>query len=427
MAAGSRHWRHCALAALLGLIPAGSAWSAASCAQGVLEDLGWRIDAADIDAPTVYGGPVCERADLRQAQAAGDLRVQLPRQWSADQRQAWLSQLFDEPATVCAYAFRLGAATRRATTALQDNDGFRFSALQLGWIGFGAGGAQAKGWERFRSFGRGYQPAEANSAALQTFYDGRVRAECGVGRQVAQLATQRELYGDDAFDREFSADELSIGTFLTLHETDSILLGRHAGEFLADGKAKKTALRGRQAFVGTPGFIEHVFERKYLDDINNQAENFVVVDVSDAAARALRRHEGFAYYDQINRRIWSLAQRMPGPGPRRFERLLIERDPIWRREVPAEQQPLLKELDALLDDPFYQGFLIYVHPRGIRPIGYHIARLLDRNPRTPFAIELGLHNLHTTLYRRWIDAQLRQCGAAPVLHVIQPYSQAEKR
>ncbi len=413
MAAGSRRWHRCALAALLGLIPATSAWSAASCAQGVLEDLGWQVDAADIAAPVVHGGPVCERADLRQAQSAGDLRVQLPRQWSAAQRQAWLPTLFDDPATVCAYAFQLGAATRRATTALQDNDGFRFSALQLGWIGFGAGGAQAKGWERFRSFGRGYQPAEANSAALQTFYEGRVRAECGVGRQVAQLATQRELYGDAAFDREFSADELSIGTFLTLQETDSILLGRHAGEFLADGKAKQTALRGRQAFVGTPGFIEHVFERKYLDDINNQAENFVVVDVSDAAARALREHEGFAYYDQINRRIWALAQRMPGPGPRRFERLLIERDPIWRREVPAEQQPLLKELDALLDDPFYQGFLIYVHPRGIRPIGYHIARLLDRNPRTPFAIELGLHNLHTTLYRRWIDARLRQCDSPP--------------
>ncbi|MEN5221495.1 hypothetical protein [Stenotrophomonas sp. TWI602] len=413
MAAGSRRWHRCALAALLGLIPATSAWSAASCAQGVLEDLGWQVDAADIAAPVVHGGPVCERADLRQAQSSGDLRVQLPRQWSAAQRQAWLPTLFDDPATVCAYAFQLGAATRRATTALQDNDGFRFSALQLGWIGFGAGGAQAKGWERFRSFGRGYQPAEANSAALQTFYEGRVRAECGVGRQVAQLATQRELYGDAAFDREFSADELSIGTFLTLHETDSILLGRHAGEFLADGNAKQTALRGRQAFVGTPGFIEHVFERKYLDDINNQAENFVVVDVSDAAARALREHEGFAYYDQINRRIWALAQRMPGPGPRRFERLLIERDPIWRREVPAEQQPLLKELDALLDDPFYQGFLIYVHPRGIRPIGYHIARLLDRNPRTPFAIELGLHNLHTTLYRRWIDARLRQCDSPP--------------
>ncbi|MEG2981873.1 MAG: hypothetical protein RR831_20470, partial [Stenotrophomonas sp.] len=188
-------------------------------------------------------------------------------------------------------------------------------------------GAQAQGWQRFRSFGRGYQPAGRNSVALQHFYDGRVRSECGVGRQVAQLATQRELYGDAAFDAEFSPGELSIGTFLTLHDTDSILLGRHAGAFFADGKAVKTAQLGRQAFVGAPGFIEHVFDKRYLDDINNQAENFVVVDVSDAAAEALRAHGGFAHYDTVNRQIWALAQRMPGPGPGRFERLLIERDP----------------------------------------------------------------------------------------------------
>ncbi|MNK28519.1 hypothetical protein D3C87_468950 [compost metagenome] len=385
----------------------------APCTQPLLEELGWRISLAPLERAQVHAGPVCERASLAQAQQAGDLRVQLPTQWDRDTRTRFLATLLDDPGTVCAYAFRLGQATRRATTQLQDNPGYRFSALQLGWIGFGARGARAQGWARFRSFGRGYQPATRNSEALQHFYDGRVRSECGVGRQVAQLATQRELYGDAAFDAEFSAGELSIGTFLTLHDTDSILLGRHAGDFLADGKAVKTARRGRQAFVGAPGFIEHVFDTTYLDDINNQAENFVVVDVSDAAARALRAHDGFAYYDALNRRIWSLARRMPGPGPRRFERLLVDRDPVWRKGLPAEQQPLLAELDALLDDPFYQGFVIYVHPRGIRPVGYHIARLLDRNPRTPFAFELGLHNLHTTLYRRWIDARLRQCDSPP--------------
>ena len=67
-------------------------------------------------------------------------------------------------------------------------------------------------------------------------------------------------------------------------------------------------------------------------------------------------------------------------------------------------------MDQLLDDPFYQQFVIYVHPRGIRPIGYHVARLLDRNPRTPFSIDLAVHNLHTTLYRRWREAQLRLRG-----------------
>jgi hypothetical protein len=398
---------------LAGIAAASAAPATPGCTQQLLEELGWRFSDAPVSVPAVHGGPVCERADLRQAQQAGDLRVQLPQGWDAARRADFMTALLDDPGTLCAYAFRLGQATRRATTQLQDNPGYRFSALQLGWIGFGARGAQAQGWQRFRSFGRGYQPAGSNSVALQHFYDGRVRSECGVGRQVAQLATQRELYGDAAFDAEFSPAEVSIGTFLTLHETDSILLGRHAGAFLADGKAVKTSRLGRQAFVGAPGFIEHVFDRQYLDDINNQAENFVVVDVSDAAARALRAHDGFAHYDAINRQIWALAQRMPGPGPRRFERLLAERDPVWRNDLPSEQKPLLAELDALLDDPFYQGFVIYVHPRGIRPVGYHIARLLDRNPRTPFAFELGLHNLHTTLFRRWIDARLRQCDSPP--------------
>ncbi len=400
--------------------PAALAADAPVCLQSLLERLGWRLETADVTTPRLHGGPVCDREDLRQAQTAGDLRAQLPRGWPAARREQFLRALLDDPATVCAYAFELGQATRRAATRLQDNPGYRFSGLQLGWIGFGAGGARAQGWEGFRSLGRGYQPAGRNSAALQAFYDGRVRSECGVGRQVAQLATQRELYGDTAFDAAFRPGELSIGTFLTLHDTDSILLGRHAGEYLADGKAVRTARRGRQAFVGAPGFIEHVFDRQYLDDINNQAENFVIVQVSAAAGDALRAHGGFAHYDRINRRIWELASQIPGPGPRRFERLLYERDPVLRAAVPPRQQPLLAELDALLDDPFYQGFVIYVHPRGIRPVGYHVARLLDRNPRTPFAVELGLHNLHTTLYHRWIETQLRQCVAAT-------HSQPEQR
>jgi hypothetical protein len=421
----SRRRAHAAGAALALLLcvgsAAGSEAGAGQCLQRLLERLGWQISIAAIDAPRVHAGPVCERADLRQAQAAGDLRVELPRAWAADQRQRFLQTLVDDPATVCAYAFVLGEATRRAATRLQDNPGYRFSALQLGWIGFGVGGSRAQGWEGFRSLGRGYQPAGRNSVALQAFYDGRVRSECGVGRQVAQLATQRELYGDAAFDTAFTPGELSIGTFLTLHNTDSILLGHHAGEFLADGKAVRTAERGRQAFMGAPGFIEHVFDRVTLDDINNQAENFVIVDVSAAAADALRTHGGFAHYDRVNHRIWELASRMPGPGLRRFERLLAERDPELRAALPADQQPLLAELDRLLDDPFYREFVIYVHPRGIRPVGYYIARLLDRNPRTPFAFELGLHNLHTTLYRRWIDTQLRQCAAAST------YPQTEQR
>lgn len=381
------------------------------CTQGLLQRLGWRFEDAGLRAPQVHKGPVCTRSSLAAAQAAGDLRVRWPADLPAGERQALLQQLLEDPATVCAYAFELGAATRRATSALQGNATFRFSGPQLGWIGFGLRGAPTQGWQRTRSFGRGFVPSAGNSHALQAFYSGAVRAECGVGRQVAQLATQRELYGDAAFDTEFAADELSIGTFLALHATDSILLGAHAGEFFADGKAVRTSAMGRQAFVGVPGFIEHVYDNGTLDDLSNQAENFVVVTVGEGAAQALAQHGGLAWYDQRNAELWKLAQDIPRIGQRYFERLLFERDPQLRARLAPRYHDTLARMDQLLDDPFYQQFVIYVHPRGIRPIGYHVARLLDRNPRTPFSIDLAVHNLHTTLYRRWREAQLRHCAA----------------
>ncbi|WP_439450715.1 hypothetical protein [Stenotrophomonas sp. ATs4] len=381
------------------------------CTQGLLQRLGWRFDETALSAPKVHGGPVCTRASLAEAQAAGDLRVQWPADMPTAARQMLLQALLDDPATVCAYAFQLGAATQRAASALQGNASFRFSGPQLGWIGFGLPGSRAQGWQRTRSFGRGFVPSTGNSQALQAFYSGAVRAECGVGRQVAQLATQRELYGDAAFDTEFAADELSIGTFLALHDTDSILLGAHAGDFFADGKAVRTSAMGRQAFVGVPGFIEHVYDKGTLDDLSNQAENFVVVSVGEGAAQALAVHGGLAWYDQRNAELWTLAQRIPRVGRRYFERLLFERDPDLRARLEPRYHDSLARMDQLLDDPFYQQFVIYVHPRGIRPIGYHVARLLDRNPRTPFSIDLAVHNLHTTLYRRWREAQLRHCAA----------------
>lgn len=396
------------MVAVLTLLPG---LASAGCERQLLQALGWRFEPAAVAAPQVVGGEVCRRADLADAHAAGDLRVLVPSMLADADEKALVQELLQHPATRCAYMFELGQATRRAAQALEGNDGYRFSALQLGWIGFGVGGAQRKGWQRFRSFGRGYQPAGSNSQALEAFYSGRVRSECGVGRQVAQLATQRELYGDAAFDEEFAPGELSIGTFLTLHRTDSILLGSSAGEFFADGKARRTARMGRQAFIGVPGFIEHVFDRSHLDDIHNQAENFVVTEVSEAAAQALERHGGFEHYDRLNHRIWELSRRLAGPGSRRFERLLVEREPWARKGLSPEQREVLAEVEILLDDPVYRGFLVYVHPLGIRPLGYHIVRLLDRNPRTPYSFNLALHNLHTTLYQRWLQRRLRDCPA----------------
>lgn len=379
--------------------------------MALLGELGWQVQQTRAPAPVIAAGSPCQRASLADAHAQHDLQLQVPDAYDAGQREQLATALLQQQSSICAYLFKLGDATRAATARLQTNSGYRFSALQTGWIGFGLRGANAQGWQRFRSFGRGYAPSHGNSNAIEAFYSGRVRSECGVGRQIAQLATQRELYGDALFDKEFLAGELSIGTFLTLHQTQSILLGSSAGEFFADGKAVRTSALGRQAFMGAPGFIAHVFDKKFLDDINNQAENFVITDISAAAAQALAQHRGFAHYDALNRQLWELSQQLPDKGGRWFERLLHERDAQLRARLSPPQQATLAQMDALLADPVYRELMIYVHPKGVRPLGYHVVRLLDRNPRTPFSIDLALHNLHTTLYQRWVAARLRSCAA----------------
>jgi len=164
--------------------------------------------------------------------------------------------------------------------------------------------------------------------------------------------------------------------------------------------------------MGLPGFIFHVFDRSHLDDIHNQAENFVVYDVDAAAADALRTHGGFAHYNGRNRQLWELARTLPLRDARRyFERLLHERDPALRAALDEGSRVTVARIDSLLADPFYRGFRVYVHKLGVQPVGYHVVRLLDRNPRTPFRIELGLHNVHTTLMQRYIDYGAATCQA----------------
>lgn len=111
----------------------------------------------------------------------------------------------------------------------------------------------------------------------------------------------------------------------------------------------------------------------------------MVVDVSDAAAQALAQHGGFAYYDARNRQIWELAKQLRGPGKRRFERLLYERDAALRATLDPQQQTQLRQLQTLLDDPFYQAFQSMCIPRAPSrsAITWRACSTVTRAPRMP--------------------------------------------
>jgi len=385
------------------------------CQLAFLEELGWQIEPAAFDAVRRHAGHPCERASLNEARAAGDLRLRVPLDtddWlSRPSSAAELDAAVWDQASVCAFAIRIGDAMRRATDKLIANRQFKFSAIQTGWIGFGAGSAADAGWEPIFDWGRGFVPVRSNTEAMTAFYRRPVRAECGVGRQVAQYAALAELFGPEAFDRAFERDEIVIGTFNKLNRSRSVLLGSTRGVMFADGFAKKTSALGRQAFNGVPGFLVHVFDLGTLNDLNNQAQNLVVYDVDEGAGRALEAHGGFVHYNRINRRLWELSEPFQVRGLKWFERLLWARDARLLARLTPRERKAFDLMRVLLDDPFYRGFRVYGHPHGVKPIGYFVIRMLDRNPRTPYRLELALHNLHTEIYRRYARDRVEACAA----------------
>jgi hypothetical protein len=102
-----------------------------------------------------------------------------------------------------------------------------------------------------------------------------------------------------------------IGRFSLLQRSNSVLLGA-AGEFERDGLAVHASARGCQAFSRPAGFIVHVLPRETLDDINNQAKNFVIHHV-DAAAESLRRQGGFEPFNEFAAAAWAITRTRPRP------------------------------------------------------------------------------------------------------------------
>ncbi|HVF36173.1 MAG TPA: hypothetical protein VND91_12695, partial [Candidatus Saccharimonadia bacterium] len=293
------------LLALLACTPA-AADPALECRTRFLRELGWRLRDAEVPRLEIDAGAPCDRANLGDALRAGDLRATVPSEPAA--RAATVDALLAHDATRCAYRFRYAAATRAAIDRLAANDDFRFSGLQARWVSFGWKGPAARGWRPLASFGRAYVPSGSNTEAIGAFFHAPVRGECGLGRQVAQYATLAELFGREGFDTAFAAGEIAVGTFRRIEQTASVIRGSGAGVMFGDGSGRKSALRGRQAFVGAPGFVVHVFDRSTLRDMPNQALNFVVYDVDATAAAALRARGGFAYYNAQNDALWRLAR-----------------------------------------------------------------------------------------------------------------------
>jgi hypothetical protein len=381
--------------------------ASAACQMAVLRELGWSVERVPGTSRLVYStGNPCDNSSLEESRSLGELRVRVPAVADEATLQSSLRRVIASPASVCAYRFRVGSAARLAARKLQLNRGFYF--YSDGWP-YVAISNVARWWGS--CLNRGYYscifPRRSNSDAMEDFVSGQIGTECALGLQAAEYATLREIFGDAGFNRSFQTQEIVIAPWTVLHGTGSATWGRLTNvDTEVDRNGAVTASLGSQAFLGFSGYIGNVFGEAYLDHPIDRGENFLTTFVSLSAGAELAARGGFTQYNAWNRRLYELGRMLPPS----IERLALTNQDPDLLPITANQRQAFAEMQAILRNPVYTGYQVFVHPLGTLTLGQHIVRLLERNPRTPYTFELYPSRMGRGIYARYVNLLLSRCG-----------------
>ncbi len=290
-----------------------------------------------------------------------------------------------------------------------------------------------------------YMPEQGHvSQAIEELQYEPVLADCNMAVDIAEyLAIDRVFgsqtaaaFGDYPWRPNSESPVLNARFYIGPDEykSTSVLMGKYTaetfegpdGQIMYDWSGLARASLGPQALIGSMGEIEHVNGPKFLDDLNNQAENFIIDNIGDNAVRALQSMGGIKGFDANLIKIWQLAEQIQseiGPAGRAYLRGLVKVNgnpfptsgmPLALRITSGLSGDLAKnyvELSKLLRDPFLQETRLYVHPLGVNSIAYYLARLAVQNPRTPYKIRFTYDTIHGEIFNRWIITQLNRCDA----------------
>jgi hypothetical protein len=375
------------------------------CELGFLEHLGWRfhIDAG-VTELTVRGGHPARHDTLAAAQAAGTLRVLVPPGLDAEQaRAAWpqLATLADAHASREAYKHRLAVATRRATARLSkmtEESRFVFPEI-LGLVHSPVFVFHMPKTE-WHEEEKMYFATRSATRAIEEFFRLGATAECYTGQTLALFTTQYELFGPDWFDVMFDADEIVVGR--PHHVIDTRLLANVKYErpyvwraLLVEPSRQRMdpilalAPHGRTAFVGLAGVVLNQDPDAFTND------NCIIVSISQRALDTLAANGGTDHLAREAGRVWEQANKAKG--------LLSF---LRASECDAAE----REVDALLAQPIFREFMVYVHPDGVVPLG-DILRKKIPDADTPVTLRVNMNGLDDAFYQRFRAAYRRGCLA----------------
>ncbi len=360
--------------------------------RAFLEHLGWRfVTSPTVTAITVTPGTPTQRPSLAAAQAAGDLRVELPvgvRAEDVARFASTLPDLADSIASRGGWQFLLVPAIARATGRLSENAKRGYLTFPQ-WLVMNAQvfsmTPPKSAWVKK---GKIYQARERPSAAIEAFYNEVASIECYVAQSLVAYAVQYELYGPAWFDELFTPEEIAIGQVAHFHKTP---LGRTMDTapgypwralFLrqTDNEENWGIVLGRLGPLAFPGLSGILMDQGGASRSN---QNFTFVSVTKEAADALVRRGGFPVIAEATAEL--------------LDRLESTRGPFVTGDELEANEAREKEIFA---DPILTGIRIYIHPYGVMTVGEMADRLRKRD-RTAFGLYVYDESREDVLYQRY--------------------------
>ena len=475
-----------------------------SCKVRVLEDLGWEFNQSS-QVDHVYNDTstgVCGNLDIKDSQRL--LNINVP---SSSTPMKGLSETLDQilqtQNSKCAYKYRLKLATQAAVKKIYENNNYAFyNPSEEPNCTF----QKTQGWEIISAWGKVNdqindqryeieypQKKKLNSKQQEVFSDAlrkysfivgasgspleairaieqgstAVATDCAIGLQYALLSAQKELYGDDDFDKAFKKEEIVVGDQEILSYGSNPFFGKDRPlipgtqscnsiddefqrilcvEQQQSKYSKEQAAQGPLALIGVDGYIGYTKTTGYrLDDSVNRGQNFVIDDMSNDAAAALARN-GLSYYNDIlaevyqeHKNIVELVDKNNKEYELFYETAYDGHDAKeirgvlgWankKSSLDTIQYPTaerwgtnyadpnkisilksFKRIAMLLDDPFLRQTQVAVHPNHYRfTLAYYALHQVKVNPRATPKIRFYSAAANSTLFERFVKFKQDSC------------------
>jgi len=386
------------------------------CKIQVLKNIGWTVATPAQSSANLSVRPLMQTICDDQQTAP---QITLPQSDSPALQEARLNQAFYSAALTCTYQQKYTHALLQATQSLKSDHLYWFTP-DLIKDNLVEGGLSSH-WQKIQcSQAECIQPLQSqNSIAVDSLYHSFYLSDCGLGLQMAEYATAKELLGDEVFDRVFAANEIRVGQWSDVQSSQSFTHGVSARKILPP-QGLDYARSGYRSFIGVSGYIGAQKDATFLDDFSNGHENFVIVKSSAAAGQAWLARGGLQAYTAYLEKIWEFSRNVPPDELQAMENMARQgtldgaTDLQIQKNLPGDTQELFvsdyaEPFARLLSDPFLRDTVLYVHPMGERSLAWHILRLARINSRTPYALFFYNDTAHAEVMDRWLKAQLDQC------------------